>query len=747
MNMKKIYKYIAISFIATLSVVNSSCSDDQSYANGYGNATFDIEVNSQVERTRGALTEDALSESCVLYVYTGNKLVRKYRGLSGLKNAESLVLLGGEYRAEATAGKSVPASFNDQYYKGETTFTVSGGTTQQVQVPCKIQNIVVSVSATDEILGMLQDLNITVSNSAGALEFVADSVNVAKGYFMMPDGDVNLNYTLSAKSANGTGEITKQGVIESVKPAHEYVLTIKYNQDPSLIGGVYFDLEVEEVKPTTEVITITAAPKFSGAEGLDLTNTVTTKPGELKAMSINIMTCSPLTSLVLECSSVSMLSSGVDYVKATSDFQNQLKDALDVELQDLTATELPDREENDNSEIRVLKLGEKFARAIDAQEGTYVLNITATDTPIDGAAAKSTSVSLTIEVSNAKVVAEVPASGAVTYREALLTATINDETSTGYAFEYREADAATRAAGEWIQVTDVTVEGTKYSAKVTGLRAGVKYEYRAICNEFVGDIVPFYTLAYPQIENAGFETWGESGKIVLPAAGVDSRFWDCGNHGSSTMNVNVTNSDTEKKHSGSYSAKLRSQFVGLGKVGKFAAGNIFVGQYLATKGTNGVIGFGRPFDFPVENGKIIKPKAVKVWVRYEPGTVEKNGAKEGYLAEGATDQGQIYIALCGESADNDDVYDGVGYARVVNTATSRFFEANAANVIAYGEKTFTEKTAGDGLVELTINFEDVNATVAPKYIVIVASASKYGDFFCGGEGSTMWLDDVELVYE
>lgn len=32
------------------------------------------------------------------------------------------------------------------------------------------------------------------------------------------------------------------------------------------------------------------------------------------------------------------------------------------------------------------------------------------------------------------------------------------------------------------------------------------------------------------------------------------------------------------------------------------------------------------------------------------------------------------------------------------------------------------------------------------YIIIVASSSKYGDYFTGGDGSIMYLDDLELVY-
>ena len=35
----------------------------------------------------------------------------------------------------------------------------------------------------------------------------------------------------------------------------------------------------------------------------------------------------------------------------------------------------------------------------------------------------------------------------------------------------------------------------------------------------------------------------------------------------------------------------------------------------------------------------------------------------------------------------------------------------------------------------------------PKYILIVASASKYGDYFTGSTSSVMYLDECELVFE
>ena len=71
--------------------------------------------------------------------------------------------------------------------------------------------------------------------------------------------------------------------------------------------------------------------------------------------------------------------------------------------------------------------------------------------------------------------------------------------------------------------------------------------------------------------------------------------------------------------------------------------------------------------------------------------------------------------------------------------------------IAYGEKVFTEAYKdGENMKELTIdlNYDNYGGTKRkPTSIIIVASASKYGDYFEGSGTSKMWLDDMELIYE
>lgn len=112
------------------------------------------------------------------------------------------------------------------------------------------------------------------------------------------------------------------------------------------------------------------------------------------------------------------------------------------------------------------------------------------------------------------------------------------------------------------------------------------------------------------------------------------------NWGSTTLSAsgNITQSTTEVwsgAQPGSYAALLTSKKI----VIKFAAGNIFTGQYLATDGTDGVLGWGRPCTS--------RPKALKVYVRYEPGSVDVGGDK---IAKEETDKGIIYVAV-GDWAD------------------------------------------------------------------------------------------------
>ena len=275
---------------------------------------------------------------------------------------------------------------------------------------------------------------------------------------------------------------------------------------------------------------------------------------------------------------------------------------------------------------------------------------------------------------------------------------------------------------------------TSGSVVLTNLKPATTYEYKAYADDFEAtDVMSFTTEGIFEIPNASMEDWSDyssNSKVLLPGPGGERTFWDSGNHGSATMSVTLTQGSEDMKHSGSKSARLRSQFVGFGGVaGKFAAGNLFAGTYVKTDGTDGVLEFGRPY-----NGS--HPDKLRLYVNYRPGTVEKGGDK---IANGSEDEGQIYVALTTAPVE-------------VRTkkSTQKLFDPNGDEVIAYGQYSFEGAYGPDGqlqMLEIPIEYYSKARNVKPTHLVIVCSASKYGDFFQGGEGSLMYLDDFELVYE
>ena len=82
----------------------------------------------------------------------------------------------------------------------------------------------------------------------------------------------------------------------------------------------------------------------------------------------------------------------------------------------------------------------------------------------------------------------------------------------------------------------------------------------------------------------------------------------------------------------------------------------------------------------------------------------------------------------------------------MNTSSSTFVDfENDPHIIAYGR--LEDSRTMESYDDFTVRLEYRNTERKPKYIVIVAAASKYGDYFTGGVGSTLLVDEFSLVYD
>lgn len=243
---------------------------------------------------------------------------------------------------------------------------------------------------------------------------------------------------------------------------------------------------------------------------------------------------------------------------------------------------------------------------------------------------------------------------------------------------------------------------------------------------------------FTTLYNASFETWSQSGKIIYPGAqseaNANNSFWDSGNKGASTLGKNPT---TEEKqdlppgHTGS-AAMLQSQFVGFLTIGKFAAGNMFIGKFIDRDGMGGKLDFGRSFE--------TRPTQLRGWYKYSsPKTVDHSETDK--LKKGAKDLCAIYAVLTDVDGNGESAFN-------INTNnTNTFIDYKThSNTIGYGELADEACRDVPQWTQFNIDINYKNGNI-PKYLIITASASKYGDYFTGSTKSVMYIDDFELVYD
>lgn len=304
-------------------------------------------------------------------------------------------------------------------------------------------------------------------------------------------------------------------------------------------------------------------------------------------------------------------------------------------------------------------------------------------------------------------------------------ATVNGKVQSGKTpvVEYCKQD---EASWNTVPAANVSVSGNTFTATLTGLSPSTTYKYRISVDGTAGSELTFTTAAATPLENGSFDDWSSEAAVngTLWQPWSISSFWDTGNRGATSIADSNSVPTSETCNGTGKAASLETKWI----VMKLAAGNIFTGSYVRTDGTNGVLSFGREFSS--------FPSKLRINYKYTSATIDKIGEDALSYLKGQPDSCHIYIAL----TDWDQPLE-------IRTRPSerQLFDKNDSHVIAYAEYISGNSDSQYQQKDLVLDYRYTNRT--PKYILVVASASKYGDYFTGGIGSKLLIDNFELIYD
>ena len=750
--MKKLY----IAFVGMACLCLACSRDDRALLDGEGTLRLRAQVNDEVQIISRAgapegetSPEEELKKNCRVRIYKGEKLIYKHAGWNATLQEPGLSLSSGAYRVRIISGDSVDASFDKKYYEGNESFEIRQAQTTPVEVVCNVMNTLAKVVFDASLEPYLEkgEVSVAVDVDGGSLTYPyqKEAAEAKTGYYSLPQGKEYLICTFTGVAKNGR-KFTQTDRIESAKKSTLYTLTYKISDletpaPPTDEGGAFIDLKVDEtpLAKKEEEILIYQRPQFRAvnqSEEVDMKQPWFLELNSQIQPEVKIYTSTPLA----EASVTSEVFTKLGLASAELNLMDEATRAALLE-KGITVTS--------QEKLLTMSWGNSLHELL-KEEGEHHIIYKATDTAVEGnAAARTNTIDWTISVSNANICAvkipypyQIWADRVTLYAEVINGRTLAPDAQ--LSFRYRKKSEQT-----WNEAIPAKLgedQKTITSDEIKGLTPGTTYEYQVLEGDKVSNqTCEFTTEAALQLPNSGFENWSGGVPKLIHGSGEDM-FWDSGNHGSATLKENVTTPDGSVKHGGNYSAKLESKFVAFWGIGKFAAGNLFIGDYLKTDGTDGILGIGRPMGKDASGRPVTsRPLALRGYIKYISGKVDYGKEQ---IPNGSQDIGIIYMAL---TDGEGKAYENSHWSFIIKTKEKLFFDKNAADVIAYGEKTWEQSTEGEGMIPFEIRF-DYDAkpdgrTRIPNRILIVAAASKFGDYFEGSTGSKMWLDDLELIYE
>lgn len=699
--------YIIYLVASTFWMLLSACSSDEhADIQGKGLLQLSVGIDSQ---TTDIETKAATADICKVQILNNKgEIIKKYDDAKDIPS--DLWLLAGEYTVSASLGTPKKAEFDHPCYAGKQNISILANKSTQQEVKCRLVQSKVSIRATDAVKNSFKDYPVTVSMGADKLTFAKGATT--SGYFYGAKGDEDLLCEVAAVTNDGT-KISKKYTIEDIQPHTHYIINLDYKSNYE-DGGLKFEISLSEEPDATDQEMGVALKKYPVLSHNNTLPNYTFLKEEIiikNAIQIKIEGYPKLKELILNGSfmtDILNLSSTTDLLRLSTE----------------------ERQEFEKRGIHFSDIIETTNKGLSCETTTLFFDIDAKNAfskkTIDLSAkdsySKERTINLEVTISPSTVttvaipIADIWATHAILYGKR-----IKDDAT--LAFEYK-------AEGELVWQT-VTAETGKDTVSIKGLRSNTKYIYRATDETSPAGELTFTTESAFQIPNMNFDSWFKKGNAWYPAEDLSNEnyWWDTANGGTSLLNINPTTGEADDVHTkgaGSHAARLASTVA----AGKFAAGNLYTGKFGGLVNLSGAyLNFGKEYTN--------RPAQLKGWFKYQPGV--KTHDPDNRL-KGPNDVGSIFILLCDWSVPH--------YMNTTDPSTFIDFSKNNKSIIAYGEvpeERLSKKM--DSYEAFTIDLKYRDLKKKPTYILIVASASKYGDYFTGSTSSVLLLDDFELIFK
>ena len=639
----------------------------------------------------------------VLRIYQNNgeekKLVRKYTSDNELP--QYIWLLEGNYTAVVECGSPETTSFDNSYYRGEKDFDIIRGNVAKVEIIAVLQNIPVEVVFDQTIIdGCLEGyhVDVMIADSAEAVTSSTPQLRYTEskvGYFIMPEGSTTLTWRFVGTYEYSSGnkvDIDKSGIIENVELKKHYTLRYKYSKDANgFLGGLSISVDTT-LDERDDHIAFNPDPELKG-EGFDMTELFNYVGGERK------------------------------YVATSPSEFNMVNISAGDRVYDLVADSV--------AGVTVEGLS------------TMQLSITFSDLFFNSLSGGVQNIGITVgDVDGGVTTKQLPYNlqGVNAYDNIYTNLWCGTSKLSATVFgEHQSVQIAYRNVGasEWTTVNAVASGDNTYAANIDGISAAGNYEYSLVLDgATIGANRLFATESGNQIPNGNMEDWctASDGALVPYHMSINS-FWCTGNHGTAMLSKNITQNSTNVRpgSTGKYSASLDSEYI----VVKFAAGNMYVGSWGGMDGTNAVVYFGQPFEYNA------KPKAIRFWAKWNCGTIDK--VSGGVGKSGDPDLVKIFCCMSTDRHAVDSA-DANGTTFSPSDANLKSGDPRYDIVLYSAYMETTQSQSEWKLVEIPFVFYGDDPNQIPTHLILTFTCSGYGDYFDGSTNSSMFVDDIELVY-